>query len=339
MATRKSPKPQPTTTTTVATKPTIIALKSQKSTGTPPESLQQVVEPITPVEPPALLEPITPVEPSGAESKPTKLPPLSKRSKVPLPNISQEPDATPTQAEPLVEGDASSLPNNALFQALGIIVGEVRFDESEQGSIEIEQKLYPLFYAPNHKMAYQGLKKQIERTAERKQRLLVYPRVTHFPFREQHHRIGFQLVAFEGAGQSLNQNIGLSDFEFKLCGLWQFIPVCSVPCLSVFKNLTTERIAHIKDSPVEKRVRFMKASHIPVLWRDAPTRPFRFNPKLDKEQQGQASFVGIIAKFLPGRDVFGFSQLCLEPTLTPPQFLKAGKKDKAEVLQNRRQRG
>ena len=90
---------------------------------------------------------------------------------------------------------------------------------------------------------------------------------------------------------------------------------------------------------MEQKVRFMKASHVPVLWRDAPTRPFRFNPKLDKEQQGKALFVGIIAKFLPDRDVFGFSQLCLEPSLTPPQFLKAGKKDKAQVLQNQRQRG
>ncbi|MBD2186460.1 hypothetical protein H6S82_15380 [Planktothrix sp. FACHB-1355] len=206
MAARKSPKPKPNEIASVPTKPTIIALKSQKSTQTPPapESLQQDVEPPAPVAAPtsveasASVEPLTPVEPSGAQSKPTKLPPPIKRAKTPLPDITQELEATPTPAEPSLEGDASSVPNNALFQVIGIIVGDVRFDENELASISIEQKLYSLFYAPRHKKSYEGLKKQIERTGNHRQRLLVYPRVTHFPKREQNHRIGFQLVAFEG---------------------------------------------------------------------------------------------------------------------------------------------
>ncbi len=321
MPTRKTPQPQPDSTAPASPKPVIVALK--KSPETQPEPSQEVVEPPAP-------------EPPASESQPKKVSPPIKRAKATLPDVSQQAEATTTQAEPSPEGDWESLPSDALFQAVGIIVGEVSFDENEYGSIVVEQKQYPLFYAPSHKKSYEGLKKQIERTGNHTQRLLVYPRVTHFPKREQNHRIGFQLVAFEGTGKDLKQDIGLSDFEFKLCGLWQFIPVCSIPCLSIFKNLTQDRITHIKNSPVENRVRFMKASHIPVLWRDAPTKPFRFNPKLDREQQGKASFVGIIAKFLPDRDVFGFSQLYIQPSLTPPQFLKAGKKDKAEVLQNRR---
>ncbi|HEY9832585.1 MAG TPA: hypothetical protein V6D26_18505, partial [Stenomitos sp.] len=130
MAARKSPKPKPNEIASVPTKPTIIALKSQKSIETPPapESLQQdveppasvepptSVEPLIPVEPPASVEPLTPVEPSGAQSKPTKLPPPIKRNKAPLPDITQEAEATTTPAEPSLEGDAESVPSNALFQ-------------------------------------------------------------------------------------------------------------------------------------------------------------------------------------------------------------------------------
>ncbi|PMB42628.1 hypothetical protein CEN47_01085, partial [Fischerella thermalis CCMEE 5319] len=51
------------------------------------------------------------------------------------------------------------------------------------------------------------------------------------------------------------------------------------------------------------------------------------------EDQGQPAFVTLKAKFLPGRDVFGFVALLAPPQETPPKFLKASKKDKATVQQ------
>ncbi|MHC5863617.1 MAG: hypothetical protein ACYTXK_42880, partial [Nostoc sp.] len=68
-----------------------------------------------------------------------------------------------------------------------------------------------------------------------------------------------------------------------------------------------------------RKVKFMKASHIPLLWKDAPVRPFRFNPKVAKEEQGRAVFVTIKAKFLPGRDVFGFVALTALPKDSAPR--------------------
>jgi hypothetical protein len=78
----------------------------------------------------------------------------------------------------------------------------------------------------------------------------------------------------------------------------------------------------------------MKASHLPLLWKDAPVRPFRFNPKATHDQ-GHPAFVEIKAKFLPARDVFGFVEQLAEPTETAPKFLKASKKDKALVQQTK----
>jgi hypothetical protein len=74
----------------------------------------------------------------------------------------------------------------------------------------------------------------------------------------------------------------------------------------VFKNFNKERLEFIKSASVDKKVNYMKASHLPVVWRDAPVPPFRFNPKLDKEAQGKASFVQIKARFNSERDNFEF---------------------------------
>ncbi|MBD2045502.1 hypothetical protein H6F78_07815 [Coleofasciculus sp. FACHB-64] len=79
----------------------------------------------------------------------------------------------------------------------------------------------------------------------------------------------------------------------------------------------------------------MKASHIPVLWRDAPVPPFRFNPKLEKEERGKASFVQIKARFNSERNTFEFVSLLAIPSSKPPNYLKAGKKDKLEVAKTR----
>ncbi|MDJ0727377.1 MAG: hypothetical protein QNJ38_19940 [Prochloraceae cyanobacterium] len=218
-----------------------------------------------------------------------------------------------------------------LFSAVGIIRGEVTIDEEEnQHTVKFGGKTYPLFYARKNYTAYTGLKKEIEASGNANQRLIVYPKFTHFPKRDQPPRVGFQLVGFDkGGGEGVTQE--LNDNEFKICGLWQFIPVCRQPCISIFRNFTRDRLDYIKQAETQSKVNFMKASHLPILWRDGPVKPFRFNPKLKKEEQAKVYFVEIKAKFLPQRDCFGFSEMLGEPSEKLPKFLKASKKDKAEV--------
>jgi hypothetical protein len=108
-----------------------------------------------------------------------------------------------------------------------------------------------------------------------------------------------------------------------------------VPCISVFKNFDKQRLEYIKSAPLEKKVNFMKASHIPVFWRDAAVPPFRFNKNLDKETQGKASFVQIKARFNNVSDNFEFVSLLGIPSESPPNYLKAGKKDKLEAAKTK----
>lgn len=231
-----------------------------------------------------------------------------------------------------------------LFQAIGILPGKVRFDsESNRAFVKIQGKEYPLKYAPHQKgmRAWDALKLELGENGSKELRLTVYPQVLHFPGRDKTHILGFSLVGFapiNGEDNSSDKDVFTAqDFEFKLCGLWQFIPVCRTPCISVFRNFNEEIKARIKPLDSGRKLRFMKAQHLPLIWKDALVPPFRFNPKLQKEEQGKRYFVEIKARFIPGRDMFGFESLNGIPTEEIPPHFKPGKALKAEVLELKKQ--
>jgi hypothetical protein len=234
----------------------------------------------------------------------------------------------PKPRQELIELPSDS---GAIFQAVGILPGDVAFEE-QGASITVEGKQYRLFYSREHRNAFEALKLNVKATGS-SQRLIVYPYVRHFPKKDQPYQLAFQVVGFIGKTPiegCISQE--LQDFEFRISGLWQFIPVCGTPCITVLKNFSSERVSFIKEATVEEKVRFMKASHIPLLWSNPPVRPFRFNPRLEKEQQGSSAFVQIMALFNPDQDIFEFKALRCPPASNSPRGLKAGKKDKAEVL-------
>jgi hypothetical protein len=251
------------------------------------------------------------------------------------------PLVTPSETEQ-VEHDSemasvAQSDSGAIFQAIGVIVGFVKFQEDGKSTVTIDQSEYQLYYIPKKQRAFMALKREIEATGNHTQRLVVYPKVTHLPRKEQPHQVAFQLVGFDQGREEEGISEKLSDNEFQFSGLWQFIPVCPTPCISVFRNFTSERLEYIKQAEPARKVKFMKASHLPILWRDSPTKPFRFNPKAEGDQ-GRPAFVSLKAKFLPARNIFGFVALLALPQETAPKFLKASKKDKATALETSKKR-
>ena len=237
------------------------------------------------------------------------------------------PKPKPKSSQSLIELPEDS---GAIFQAVGILPGDVIFQD-QGASITVEGKQYRLFYSGEHRNAFEALKLNVKATGS-SQRLIVYPYVRHFPKKEQPYQLAFQVVGFIGKPIEGCISGELTDFEFRIAGLWQFIPVCATPCITVLKNFSSDRLDFIKEATVEEKVRFMKPSHIPLLWSDPPVRPFRFNPRLEKEQQGSSAFVQITALFNPDQDNFEFKTLRCLPASNSPKCLKAGKKDKAFVL-------
>jgi len=322
MAAKKTKKPKPTQPQQPEQpKQTLLSIlpkKVEEPQAEPPtQSELLLVEETAKVDEPVKVEEIVKSDEKAQEKPITAKPKPIKRILTPTditesdlqsPNKSETDLQSPTpqnETEKAEEPKPETLKNNAIFQAVGIIVGDVRFDEEAKGTITIAQKEYQLFYASRHRYAYEALQKEVKATGGEKMRLIVYPRVMHFPKREQPYLLSFQLVGFNNKRtEATGIASQLQDFEFQLCGLWQFIPVCQTPCISVFKNFNKQRLEYIKSAEADKKVRFMKASHVPLLWRDSPVRPFRFNPKLEKEQQGHSSFVEVLA-----RDVFGYVKL------------------------------
>jgi len=243
---------------------------------------------------------------------------------------------TPTTSTNTTPDDSPD-DSTTIFQAIGVVTGEVNFADDGQATITIGQKDYQLGFANSRQRVLNALKKEISATGQPRQRLVVYPKIIHFPKRDQHHQIAFQLVAFD-KGECLNGvSQQLKDNEFQFRGLWQFIPVCRVPCISVMKNFSKERLDYIKKADLDQKVRFLKSSHVPISWKDSPTKPFRFNPKAGKEQ-GHATFVQIKAKFLPQRNSFTFVEQLAPPLEDAPKFLKASKDDKASLQKSKKLR-
>ena len=264
---------------------------------------------------------------SPAQEEPTVNP--KKLSTEEQSHISQ--DQGESEAQPPTEALTS-----AFFQAVGVIQGEVNINDQEQLSVTFNKQTYKLFFVLEKRAAYTGLIKEIKNTGNSFYKLVVYPRGVHFPNKNQPHEISFQLVAFakEDLTHGLSQKV--NEFEFQISGLWQFIPPCRLPCISVFRNYNPQLLDSLKNTEIGQKVKKFKTNHLPVIWQDAPVRPFRFNPKQDKEEQGHPYFVQIKARFLPQKNLFTFVEQLAEPSEITPKFLKVSKEDKMKAQQEKR---
>ena len=274
-----------------------------------------------------------------AEATTTETP---KESVTPVkPTLIQPPETTTRTPESPTEEQPQQETTKPQFQAIGVISGELIASENNSLKICIKGKFYDLRYIKGWKTqgSYEYLYKQVVAGNIKNTRLVVYPQIIHFPSRELKHRIYFQVRAFQIPGQEPTHLLRIfKDFEFTLSGLWQFIPVCRTPCISVFKNNNSkERWEFLKNASILTKARFMKAQHLPLIWKESPVAPYRFNPRLEKEEQGKRYFVTIKANFIPSRDCFGFNSLISPPSESAPRFYKLRKEDKAEALKMRQE--
>ena len=82
--------------------------------------------------------------------------------------------ANPTDINPSPESPLAT--EKLMFQAVGIIRGEVNFSDDSPATVTLKQKQYPL-YPSRNPLAFRGLKQEIETTGEHTYRLIVYPKV------------------------------------------------------------------------------------------------------------------------------------------------------------------
>ncbi|WP_353258490.1 hypothetical protein [Prochlorothrix hollandica] len=150
-------------------------------------------------------------------------------------------------------------PDTAHYQAVGLVRG-IYSDKA----LHIRQGSYPA-------VGIRKAKWHLETIENKPFRFLVYPR-----FDLKAEALKFQILAWSEFQDE--------EDEWKLAGLWQFIPQLRRPVLAVHRNE--------KHWDGDR----LKSCYLPFVWKgDDSPRPWRFNPKASKEEQGHPLFLSCTA--------------------------------------------
>ncbi len=218
------------------------------------------------------------------------------------------------------------------FQAVGVIKGKVSILSENQGTVTIAGKSYRLFLPHYRAKAIRILKETIEKRGNVEQTLVVYPEFVHYPNEDPFYQLSFHLVTVI---QQKNTDIlnDLNEMEFNLAGLWQFIPDFSLPCVSVFKNLTRRRSHHFKHKNPVAKVRLLQPFHLPLLWEQPLVEPKPVN-----SEPTSAMFIRVKAQFCPEKDIFHFISLLRSPLEETPPFLQLSEQDLEAAKQQKQEK-
>lgn len=192
--------------------------------------------------------------------------------------------------------------NPLLFQAIGTLYGTPHQEEEGKFALAIGGKNYSLFF-PGYR--YKAWLKQNSNSPETPIYLRVYPKCLLIPRKDP--IIRFQVAAW-GEENQWDEDPGI----FKFRGIWQFVPQLRTPVISIYRN----------SNATDPQGKF-KASHLPVLMRrEDDSRPFKFNPKIPREQLPQRWFIQAIFKFIPSRNCWGWVEDIESPTERIPRYKK-----------------
>jgi hypothetical protein len=166
--------------------------------------------------------------------------------------------------------------------------------------------------------------------------------MVHFPERDKDPVIYFEVIAVrineplrEGGKTSSGVFDQYTSGEFRACGIWQFIPVCRTPVITVQQNYNAEFKKRLAKVPEERKDKAAKPSHLPVIWQGAYVAPSRHNKDASKEDQMNKYFIKAKITFDPEKLVFYFKELLGVPGTKIPNGYKppkpgAKKKDKVK---------
>lgn len=205
------------------------------------------------------------------------------------------------------------------FQGLGVLSGVVSKEENKY-QISIFNQVYPLI------LRRANVDKHIKLNEQNT--ILVYPKVTHFPQREIVASIKFQLIGCKTEKSESPIFSQLKPGDFILKGIWQFIPACRQPVVSIYRNY--DNFKNIKFKDELSRLKQSKAQHVPTMWFDSPVKPYRHNMR--SKEQPDKYFVEVKTKFNLKKNLFMFDSLLGVPTTENYNPYIINKAKKAEIL-------
>ncbi len=212
-------------------------------------------------------------------------------------SVEVEPESRPESASP-----TDTEENPTLFQAIGTLDEKPQRDREGNFFVRLSGKRYGLFI-PGYR--HRAWLKQISNHPDTPLFLRVYPKCLIIPRKDP--VVRFELAAWEEENH-WDEEPGM----FRLRGVWQFVPQVRIPVISVYRNRGAK-------DPQGK----YKASHLPILMRRSDgTAPFRFNPKIPKEELPKRWFIQARFKFIPSRNCWGWVEDLEPPTEKIPSKKK-----------------
>jgi hypothetical protein len=241
---------------------------------------------------------------SASPAEPESQTPVSESTT----QLTQQESEAPQQQQPDVEG--------RIFQALGTILA-APYLKSARAWVTIDSRKYDLRYVPGfQRQAYRLLLEELEENGSSKMFLKLYPNVTFDQSSAE------PILSFSLANFSLNLE-KINDYPkgFVLRGIWQYIPKCNFPVITIYRNLN--QLPAFKKLKGSRQFSFAQPRHLPVVW-DAPVEPFKYNPQQEKELQMSRYFVEVRAIIKDG--LYVVEEMLLPPTLDIPKYIKSPKK-------------
>ena len=211
-----------------------------------------------------------------------------------------------------------------IFQAVGLIEC-TPLVENERLSIAINATQYELrkIYG-SRSQQFELLKQEIEKNGSRQMQLRVYPNIIHDSNKQEIRHLFSLVRAYADKPKCLDSP---SSFVFR--GIWQYVPYCSTPVISIHRNIDTLKCYKRLSTAAKKS--FIRPQAFPVVW-SAPVEPFVYDPNLEKSEQMPRYFVSVKAIFDNGR--YKVVSMLNEPTLKIPKFIKPHRKNSTHRRSN-----
>ncbi len=236
------------------------------------------------------------------------------------PNLASKKDTADDSAE-------KNQPPKAIFQAVGVIEGEVESIDNKL-KVSIGGESYDLKFIPGHKKRqWSKLKQEIEEKGNCSKTLIVYPQANLNKKGES--KITFALSKVESSSD-LRNRLELKEGEFKLAGLWQYPPKGSTPCITIRRNWEQGFVNYLEKMDSQQKAYILRPNHLPVEWSDSPTEAFRVSESALAEGK-KADFVSVKGVFVAEENKFKVVEVLEEPTQTIPRYLKAPKPSRSGV--------
>ncbi len=262
-----------------------------------------------------VLRPTKQSSPTGSESK------LAEGSSDVPPQTSPKSQSKKSQKkQPAVKAP--------IFQAIGAVIA-TPYLKDELFKVAINDCEYDLFYVKGfRRQADTRLREELEKNGSSQMFLRLYPKAT-FDYQTSQPRVAFSLVNFSRACEKINDQ----PQGFMLRGIWQYIPQCNSPVITIYRNRAQKEF--FKKLNKSQQLAFAQPLHIPVVW-DAPVEPFKFNPEAEKDSQMPRYFVEVRAIFKDG--LYVVEEMLREPTRKIPKFIKVSKKEQDKSVEKTAQK-